>query len=174
MAGIKHHFAGPATVACAPVTGGTVGTYVSLGINRDGIPITIDVKSIDVPSDDYGGEAGTPADVQILGGIAVIDLELTKFELATIEKYLGGTLLTTAGTFEELGTFLRQQNKGLALKLTSQYAVREFLFGAFFGGGQPAGVNQGTRYASYRLSYRALLDSAATRRLWGASTLTEQ
>ena len=172
MAGVKHHFAGPATVALAANTAGTVGSFTDLGINRDAIPINIEVKFLDVPADDYGGEAGTPADVQILGGIATIDLELTKFELATIEKYLLGHLVTTAGTFEELGTFLRQQSKGFALKLTSTRAVRQFDFGAFIGG-QPSGVSQGVRYSSYRLSYRALLDAASTRKLYAASTLTE-
>jgi len=76
-----------------------------LGYTRDGVEIRLESRFLDVPSDDMGGEAGPPANVQYLGEIAVIRLELTKYDLTVADKLqrLNGL---TAGQVGTPGTFI--------------------------------------------------------------------
>jgi hypothetical protein len=170
---IQHFFAGPATVKIKkrnPETGALDQDFTNIGINREAIPLIITPSVLDVPSDDWGGPEGVPADVQMIGAIANIQLSLTKFEILELDKMIDGTTWTTAaddapaagepyeylikdrGQMPLLGSFIRQNNFMFQLKLESDY--KEILFEYCFvrNGGA---VAQGTRYSSYDLQVEA-------------------
>ena len=170
---IQHFFAGPATVKIKkrnPETGALDADFTDIGINREAIPLIITPSVLDVPSDDWGGPEGVPADVQLIGAIANIQLSLTKFDIGQLDRMIDGTTWTTvtddtpgagepyeylvkdAGQMPLLGSFIRQNNFMFQLKLESDY--KEILFEYCFvrNGGA---VAQGTRYSSYDLQVEA-------------------
>ena len=170
---IQHFFAGPATVKIKkrnPESGALDADFTDIGINREAIPLIITPSVLDVPSDDWGGPEGVPADVQMLGAIANIQLSLTKFDIGQLDRMIDGTTWTTsaddapsagepyeylvkdAGQMPLLGSFIRQNNFMFQLKLESDY--KEILFEYCFvrNGGA---VAQGTRYSSYDLQVEA-------------------
>jgi len=139
---IQHFFAGPATVKIKkrnPETGALDADFTDIGINREAIPLIITPSVLDVPSDDWGGPEGVPADVQMLGAIANIQLSLTKFDIGQLDRMIDGTTWTTvtddtpgagepyeylvkdAGQMPLLGSFIRQNNFMFQLKLESDY-----------------------------------------------------
>lgn len=170
---IQHYYAGPATVKVATRTPGneTLTAYGSLGINRESIPIVIQPKFLDVPSDDWAGADGAPADAQFMGGIAIIQLSLTKFERADCDRLLDGYLFTgsVAGSFIPFGSFMRQESRMFSLQLdstgTTKADERLMTFTHCFvrGGGA---VGQGTRYSSYDMTIEAWMNSSTARLLY--------
>lgn len=53
-----------------------------LGFTRNGAEISATGYFLDVPGDEHGGDDGPPIDVQYMGEIASVRLELTKWDLA--------------------------------------------------------------------------------------------
>ena len=167
---IQHFFAGPASVEIKkrnPQTGALDADYTPIGINREAIPVIITPSVLDVPSDEFGGPEGTPADVQLMGAIANIQLSLTKFEIAELDRLIDGATWNTpaddavapyefltkdAGQMPLLGAFLRQNNFHFQLRLHSDYKDMLFEFCFVRNGGAGA---QGTRYSSYDLQVEA-------------------
>jgi|TARA_R100000149_G_scaffold56881_1_gene25920 hypothetical protein len=170
---IQHFFAGPATVEIKkrnPETGALDAAYTPIGINREAIPVIVTPSVLDVPTDEFGGPEGTPADVQLMGAIANIQLSLTKFEIDELDRLIDGATWNTpsddtpgagepyeyltkdAGQMPLLGSFLRQNNFHFQLRLHSDF--KEMLFEYCFvrNGGA---VAQGTRYSSYDLQVEA-------------------
>lgn len=170
---LQHFFAGPAVVQIKkrnPETGVLDADYTTIGVNREAIPVIITPSVLDVPSDDFGGPEGVPADVQMLGAIANIQLSLTKFEIAEVDRLIDGTTWNTpaddvpaagepyeyltkdAGQMPLLGSFVRQNNFFFHMVLHSDY--KEMYFDQCFvrNGGA---VAQGTRYSSYDLQIEA-------------------
>jgi len=72
--------------ALVKVDTGASHSLETLGYTRDGVEVRFEARYLDVPSDDMGGEAGPPTEVQYLGEIAVIRLELTKYDPAVANK----------------------------------------------------------------------------------------
>jgi hypothetical protein len=173
---IEHFFAGPATVSVqtrTPSTG-VLGTAFDLGINREAIPIIVTPSMLDVPSDDFGGPDGVPADVQYMGAIANIQLSLTKFDKAFVDSFLTGYTwddggaddVQTAGILPEFGAFARQNSFFFKMTLTSAYVVRTFEQCIVRNGGA---TGQGTRYASYDLQVECHIDTTTARELFGGT-----
>ena len=163
---VTHFFAGPALVNIQFAGGQALQ---NIGLNREAIPIQIQPQFLDVECDDFGGPDGVPSDVQMLGGIAQVQLSLTKFELAAIDKLLDGVSYEGgpgAGTFDEFGQFIRLGGKFFQLQLLSNY--RAWLATHCFvrGGGV---VGQGTRYSSYDMTIECHMHGSATRALYGIS-----
>ena len=52
----------------------------TLGTSRDGVGITEITKSIDLPTDYFGGTDGPPSEIALLGRIDRVRLELTKYD----------------------------------------------------------------------------------------------
>ena len=170
---IQHFFAGPATVSVqtrTPATG-AVSSSFDLGINREAIPIIVTPSMLDVPSDDFGGPDGIPADVQYMGAIANIQLSLTKFDKDHIDSFLTGFTFDdgglndtqTAGILPAFGSFARQNNYYFELTLTSTNVTRVFEQCFIRNGGA---TGQGTRYSSYDLQVEAHIDSSSARELF--------
>jgi len=75
------HVAGVALIKIS--SGG--GAYQDLGYTRNGADITYEGFFLDVPGDQYGGDEGPPIEVQFLGEIARVRLELTKFDMTVAD-----------------------------------------------------------------------------------------
>ena len=173
---IEHFFAGPATVSVQTRTPGTgvLSTAFDLGINREAIPIIVTPSMLDVPSDDFGGPDGVPADVQYMGAIANIQLSLTKFDKAHVDSFLtgytwddgGANDTQTAGVLPPFGVFARQNYYFFSMTLTSAYVVRTFEQCIVRNGGA---TGQGTRYSSYDLQVECHIDNTTARELFGGT-----
>ena len=172
---IEHFFAGPATVSVQTRTPGTgvLSTAFDLGINREAIPIIVTPSMLDVPSDDFGGPDGVPADVQYMGAIANIQLSLTKFDKTKVDSFLtgftwdgGASDVQTAGLLPAFGAFARQNYYFFSMTLTSANVIRTFEQCIIRNGGA---TGQGTRYASYDLQVECHIDNTTARELFGGT-----
>ena len=99
----------------------------TLGYTRNGADITLESMFLDVPGDQNGGDDGPPIDVQYLGDIARVRLELTKWDEAVADKLLPRLRGGTAGTPGAPGTLMFQDSKSYRLLLNSASEPRNFL-----------------------------------------------
>jgi hypothetical protein len=81
---------------------GSEGALEILGYTRNGADVTEEGFFIDVPGDENGGDAGDPIDIQYLGEMARVRIELTKFDTSVVDKVQAR--LNTAKTRGEIGT----------------------------------------------------------------------
>lgn len=171
---LTHYYAGPATIKVATRSPGSdsLSAYSELGINREAIPVVVQPRFLDVPSDDWAGTDGAPADAQYMGAIATIQLSLTKFDKAICDRLVDGYLYTgsVAGTMLQFGSFMRQGGHMFALQLDSQLTAGKtdeklvtYTYCFVRNGGA---VGHGTRYSSYDLIIEAWLDATTTRKLY--------
>ena len=135
---------------------------VDLGYSRDGAQIRIQPQWDDIKSDCTGGERGVPLDRQFLGATARISLDLTKYELAEMQRlstlYSARALnapAETAGGTQTMGTLQRQENQGGPLLLSGVTHTIDFE-NAFVVDGME--WNVGTRASAYRISFEAWMD----------------
>lgn len=111
------HNAGLCTVKINANQGAGIET---LGYTANGAQKTTEGKFLDVPGDANGGDEGTPIDIQWLGEIARVRLELTDFDTAVLAKVKARVAGNTAGTPGTVGTFLFSgSNKNFRLILDS-------------------------------------------------------
>jgi hypothetical protein len=75
------------------------GTLEKLGYTRNGADMTLQSFQIPVPGDQRGGDAGVPIDIQLLGQIAHIRLEFTKYDETVMNKVKALAAAGTPGTF---------------------------------------------------------------------------
>ena len=152
---LQHHAIGPCLVKF-----GVADSEAELGYTADGVNIAVNIKTVDVPSDDFGGAAGGPSDVQAVGFEATVTCDFTKHDKAQIDAALSG-VGGTAGVAPELGAFMRQDNKTGQLFLDGVAADYKFPVSYVTN----AGFNNATKYTTYRVQFRCLMADAATRRL---------
>ena len=128
---------------------------VQLGYSEDGVRVNIRPFHDAVHSDDFGGRQGPPADEQMLAGLATIDVEMTKYVKAELDKLSSFQPGGTAGTFPPIGTFKRQDSKLASLIVgginDTWTFTRAGLKRAFE-------VNSGTRYRRYILGWECWID----------------
>lgn len=74
---------GPANVK---VGTGVASALEQLGFSANGVEITETALFLDVPGDQNGGDEGPPIDVQFLGQIDRVRMELTKYDIAIANK----------------------------------------------------------------------------------------
>lgn len=67
---------------CEVQVGTSGGSLQILGKTANGAEVTKEAFHLNVPGDDNGGDDGPPIDIQILGEIARVRLELTKWDVA--------------------------------------------------------------------------------------------
>ena len=150
----QHHSTGPCNAKF-----GVANSEAELGFTADGAQVDYLIKTIDVPSDDFGGASGGPSDVQIVGCEANVSLDLTKFDKANCEAAMSG-VGGTAGVVPELGSFMRQDGKAGQLFLDGVADDYKFPVAYVTRGG----INKGTRFSTFRLQFRCLMDAATTRK----------
>ena len=96
---------------------GAANALEELGRTRNGADVTLESRFVDVPGDEFGGEEGPPVDVQYLGAIARVRLELTKFDDAVADKVRAVLYDGTAGTPMGPGTLVFQDRQEFRLLL---------------------------------------------------------
>lgn len=162
---------GPAFVTWYPGAGYTncvasYGTAVKLGYSEDGVRHRFQFQWDRVSGDDFGGHAGPPADLQLFGGFAEIDLTLTKFSaaIATIEPLI--TMTATAGTLPKFGAFMRQDYIFGKLELkavnkTITYPMCQLI---------DENLNWGSRHRKWQLRFHAHMDTPCARIVYALAT----
>ena len=94
-----------AGLAIIKVNTGDADALEELGITLDGAQITEQTFTYDVRTDEFGGDAGPPADQQYMGEIHQIRLLMTKWDTAVGNK-VGPLKGGTAGTPGAPGTLM--------------------------------------------------------------------
>lgn len=147
---------------------------VDLGYSNNGVSVRVEPRYLDIPSDDYAGDAGAPSDSQIVGAIARISIQLHKFDQSEFDKlsrYAGATVPGAAGPpagpqigeIPVLGSFLRQdsylQYLSLDGTLKRMHFPKAFVRDAWE-------TNAATRYSSGNVVFEAWIDDPSTRLLF--------
>lgn len=153
----QHYMVGPVVVNFASD---------DLGYSEDGIGITFQPFYDNIASDDFGGRAGPPADAQLLGVIATIDISLTKYEKAEVDQLIASFRSNGQnGISPPVGSFVRQDVLGGILLLKGINEHLSFPF-AYLKRNQE--INSGTKWRRYTLGFEAWqnqTDYAATTHL---------
>ena len=149
-----------------------------LGISEDGVSINIQPFHDAIPSDDWGGRAGPPADMQLLAGIATVDVNLSKYDKAQVDALLGSFQPNgQQGIMPHIGSFVRQDGLYAPLNLDGVYEDHVFAT-AFLKRNQE--INTGTRWRRYSFGWEcwcnatnlAALGQLQTKTLFGVTTTT--
>jgi len=90
------------------VNTGASGALEILGYTRNGADVSEEAFWIDVPGDENGGDSGDPIDIQYLGEMARVRLELTKFDPLVLTKVMKrlNAAGKTAGSVGTVGQFV--------------------------------------------------------------------
>ena len=135
-----------------------------IGFTRDGVRIRVEPRWGDVFSDDWGGEGGAPADTQILGSIAIVTLELTKYDIGNVQGLTSFNKTPNAGLIDPPGTLTRQESKFGTLVLTGSKEVWTFTV-AFPR--EAYEVNKGTKFSRLIMEFECHAVSGV---LWNVTT----
>lgn len=92
---------------------------VLLGYTRNGVDETAEGYWLDVPGDQNGGDDGPPVEVQYLGEIVRVRLELTKWDETVADAIRKRVLSATAGVSSTPGTLMFSQSKFVRLTCNS-------------------------------------------------------
>jgi hypothetical protein len=105
----------------APIRVGTgaADALELLGYTKRGADLRFESMSVDVPGDQNGGEQGPPIDIEYLGDIAHVRLELSKVDKAVRDKLMNRLKGGTAGTPGAAGTLVFQDSKAFRLVIDS-------------------------------------------------------
>jgi hypothetical protein len=145
--------AGPAEVK---VGTGSAGALESLGYTRQGADVRNQGFFIDVPGDQNGGDQGPPIEVQYLGEIARIRLEMTKWDEAIAAKIRTRLLAGTEGTPGAAGTLMFGDSKTVRVTLSTTTGPMNFPRCFIRGEWE---INKGTRYSTLVVEFEAHKDS---------------
>lgn len=148
-----HFSSGPVVISF----GANVGGLVQLGFSEDGIKGVLQPFFDNVSSDDNGGRAGPPSDSQLLGAIATIDSEFSKYIKAEMDKLSSFKVGGTAGVLPPVGSFVRQDGLGGVLRLSGINDTFTFNF-AFVR--RNFEFNTGTKYRRYLVGWECWMDRA--------------
>ena len=132
------------------------GTLELLGKTRNGADVTLQQFQIPVPGDDNGGDAGPPIDVQLMGQMAHIRLEFTKYDQTVMDKVKALVAGGTAGDMPPAGTLYIQDQKYTRLLLETTTNPLNFPIVVWQ---EPIQFNVGTRFTMTVLSGTAYPDA---------------
>ena len=164
-------------VSTGPVLVSWPNAATTLGYADDRIMIDERPFYEDIRNDGFGGAAGMPSDVQYLGSIAVVTMNLNRLNMTNID--LLGTLdsldaTPTDGLMPTIGSFVKQDSLNGALVLTSGNAtngeVRTFP-NAFLRQGRR--FNVGVRHQIYTLVFECHIDDPCTMTLWSVGAASD-
>lgn len=134
-----------------------------LGYTRDGVRVSLEPRMLDVPCDQHGGEAGAPSDVQLMGGVARITCEFTKYDKTQLDALTSFVRGGQTGVLPPFGTLMKQDGKTVSLTLAGTNETLTFNT-AFVR--QPIETNKGTRYSALTVIFEAHVDGPTTRRIF--------
>lgn len=97
------HTAGVTTVQIKALYNGAGSGLLDLGQTRNYAEVTKEAFFLDVPGDANGGDDGPPIEIQYLGEIARIRVELTKYDTTTADIVRARVTGSTAGTYTGTG-----------------------------------------------------------------------
>lgn len=150
--GLQPHNAGAVTVK---VGFGPTGPLSVLGFSRNGVDITEEPFFLNVPGDEQGGDDGPPIDVQFMGTVHRVRIQLTKWDKVVSDKLTNRIAgADTPGDFQNVvpGTFMLGE-------LVFNRLVLDAL-NALFDRNYPIAIlrdnteiNKGTKFAELTLVY---------------------
>lgn len=140
------------------IASGPSGSLADLGYTANGVTITIEPHTKNVPSDDKGGEDGIPTDVQDLGDIHRIRCELTKYDPAQALLLEGRVYGSSSGSAKTPGTLIFAGSKyfKLVLATTAGVAIRTYTAATIVR--TPQDVNKGSIYSRYVVEFECFPD----------------
>lgn len=159
--------AGLATVQVGTWTDGALET---LGYTRNGVNTTHEAFWLDVPGDANGGDEGPPIDIQFLGEIVRVRVELTKWDAAVFgrlcERFGGAEALDgitpVAGTPVPAGSlvFANAGHMNLLISTANTEAWNAIQFPAAIPR-QPIEINRGTKFSTVVCEFECHKDPIA-------------
>jgi len=132
---------GPALIKIASPSSGSLET---LGYTINGATVREMLFTGDVHGDEFGGEQGPPIDKQYFGEMHVIQMTLTRYDEAVLNKIRAGYAGATAGTPGTPGTLYFQGAVNWRLLIHSTNRPRNYLHVTFH---EPKEVNKGTQHS---------------------------
>lgn len=131
---------GPALIKIASPAGGSLEI---LGYTNNGVEITEEIYTGRVDGDQNGGEEGPPLDLQYFGEVHIVQMTLTKFDKAVLNKIRASYAGATAGTPGTPGTLMFQDEKAFRLLIASTNDPRNYTNVVFH---RPKTLNVGTKH----------------------------
>ncbi len=129
---------------------------VQLGFSEDGVQINIQPFFDQIPSDDFGGRAGPPSDSQILAAIATVDVALSKYDKAEVDKLTSYKAGGAVGVLPPIGSFIRQD--GLSAALLLDGVLEDLTFAtAYLRRNQE--FNSGTKWRRYVIGWECWVNA---------------
>ena len=95
------------------------GALTTLGFTRNFAEIRKEARFLDVPGDENGGDDGIPIDIQYLGEIAIIRLELTKYDTTAANHVRARLDGVTTGVNATIGALVLSATNTMRLLLKS-------------------------------------------------------
>lgn len=143
------------SVAGPPISSGAL---MELGYSMDGVQITERAFTLPVHTDEFGGDAGPPADVQFMGMQHIIRMVLTKWNETTVAlmRRLIATSGSVAGTSPTPGTLWFQDSGYWRLLINTTNRPRNYLKCTFE---EPMEINKGTKHSQLILVATAYAQS---------------
>lgn len=147
------HVAGPAEIK---VGTGSVGALETLGYTRQGADVRDQGFWIDVPGDQHGGDQGPPIDIQYLGEIVRIRVELTKYDEAIAAKVRARLKGGTEGSPGTAGTLMFQDSKTIRVLISTTLLPLNFPRSFIRGEWE---INKGTKFSMLVIEFEAHKDA---------------
>ena len=140
------------------VSDGIAGqSWQHLGFAADTITITQQAFYHDVPGDYNGGPQGPPIDVQLMGSIVKVRLELSKWDEAVAAILHGrGSASVNAGVTHaqsDIGGLMFQNGGGMGLKIVNAAGTGYKWTYGFFR--EASEFNVGTKYSTLSCEFEA-------------------
>jgi len=153
---------GPALVR---VDTGASNALEDLGYSVDGVQIIERTFISDVYGDQNGGTDGPPIELQYMGQVDTVRMELSKFDDAVVDKIrprlYGGTL----GSSGTAGTLIAAGSLGFRLLIEPTTDPRNYLFAI---PREPIEVNRGTKRSLLIMEWECHANASSV--LWNATT----
>jgi hypothetical protein len=150
---------------------GTAGALECLGYTRNGVNTTHQAFFLDVPGDANGGDQGPPIDIQFLGEITQVRIELTKYDPDVFgrlcERFGGAETLSgspVAGTPVACGSLVFANAGHMHLKIAT--GTNPIQFPAAFPR-QPIEINRGTKFSTVVCEFECHKDPIAASDYYG-------
>jgi len=135
---------------------GEAGALETLGYTRQGAEVRNQGFYLDVPGDENGGDQGPPIDIQYLGEIARIRLEMTSWDEAVAAKLRARLASGTEGQPGTAGTLMFGGSK--TIRVLIDPTSGEMNFPRCFIRGEWE-INKGTRYSTFVVEFEAHKDA---------------